>query len=362
MLEHRGMVTGTLEEVERLNQGVLASQRTRYFDGYVPVPYVFPRVREQCVGDYATVEGQREWKRLALTIHPHFKLSHRVEPIWNVVAQKSGGYDMGGHNAAAFLQDLSLSKWGLTCHVYCSMYGLARGTMGSEGVTLDIEGCAVAGGDGIAIKNRYRLLQSMIKDLDCPKGCTARQAIYATFGGLPSFGDHAYGHLLGVAGIVYTHDGYFVFVRRSSKTASVNLGINVTASGGVDFEAKEMNRLGFPLYLTTELVREAQEELGVEGKDMVLHPVGFVRELPRGGSPEFLFLIEYNGNLEQLVSALHNNHNPHVDVDRLVFAFSRKTISSLIRDKEAGAILHHKALITLIQIDRYCLHTEYSLS
>jgi len=165
-------------------------------------------------------------------------------------------------------------------------------------------------------------------------------------------GIYTLSYVLGMAAVIVTDDGYAVFGRRAKQRVSVNTGINLATSGGFRYDRDKLESLGFSRFVETEILREAKEEVALNGNDCAVTILAIVRELSRAGSPEILALIEFYGKLSELVRRMESNHHPEQDVDA-IFALPLSEARALVREPDAGKVLQPKALVNLIMLDRY---------
>lgn len=197
---------------------------------------------------------------------------------------------------------------------------------------------------------------------------TLRGIVWEAWGGLPPL--HCYNNNIGNAGMVLTNDGYYVFVLRG-KNVSVNKGINCTSSGAVKWDP--LARENIQLHLGKEMGEEINEELGLSGGHILmgamqqqvwlelgiepgeyrLIPVGFIRELPRGGKPEIMFLIRYDGELLDLVRRiLENAHLESAEVEG-IYAQKREDTDAMLRDPATRNTIQHKGRVNLLLCEEY---------
>jgi hypothetical protein len=257
-----------------------------------------------------------------------------------------------------------------------SLYSEAFFSMGNEGVSFALSkeelGTLKQKGAGSEhVAELEELLGILVQKYGA--GATIREAVIQNTKGLPEYNQRVHHYLLGVAGTVLTRDGDVVFVNRGAGV-SINRGINVTASGAVKYKKDYLARYGLQRHLGRQMHEEAQEEiglrsgelllgamqerikleLGVEETDYELVPVGMARELPRGGSPEAMFLIRYKGSTTDLLSQIAGNpHEDRSEIDSLVYAYPMENVARLLRQKDAERVVQHKGLLNLMMIDRY---------
>jgi hypothetical protein len=190
---------------------------------------------------------------------------------------------------------------------------------------------------------------------------------------LPDYNRRTHHYLLGVAGTVLTRDGNVVFVNRGA-SVSVNRGINVTASGAVKFKKDFLAQHGIQHHLGQQMHEETKEEIGLHSGDLLLGAMqerialelgvnetdydlitlGMARELPRGGSPETMFLIRFKGSTQDLVERIAKNpHEDRAEIDSLVYAYPAEQIKHLLRQPDAERVVQHKGLLNLMMMERY---------
>jgi len=329
-------------------------------------------------GNYATPEGQDEFANSDLVLTdglydpPEFAKS-----LWRFSRLKQArAFELD--ETVACLRGLKATKGKLVFTVGGGKYSDAFYSMGSEGETISLNDA-----ERDALKNEKKAsvehmaeLEELLAQLsrEHGEGVSLRDVIFKRYGGLPHFNEQVYNSILGVAGTVLTKDGDYVFVRRG-KNVSVNLGMNVTASGGVSFDREAFSRYGLPYQLGAEMHREAKEEIGVRSgvlllgaikermrlelgidneEDYDLIPVGFARELPRGGSPEAMFLIRYKGSTKDLIATAMNNHNKEKrEIDEFIYTMPAAEATDLIKTPGASSVLQHKGVLNLMLIDEY---------
>ncbi|MBI2024541.1 MAG: hypothetical protein HYT03_00400 [Candidatus Harrisonbacteria bacterium] len=202
------------------------------------------------------------------------------------------------------------------------------------------------------------------------KDATLRSIVWEQYKGLPEF--VVYNNNLGNAGMVLTDDGYYVFVLRGT-TVSVNLGVNCTASGAVRWNQSEIQKRGLQFYSTQEAASEANDELGEAASYLIwtslrqriflelgvgpdkydFTAVGLIRELPRGGKPELMFLINFRGSLAQLVDKIANNTNKERAEVLGVYAQEMRQTDEMLRDPKARNFIQHKGRANLVLANRY---------
>ena len=256
-----------------------------------------------------------------------------------------------------------------------SKYSEAFFSMGSEGVRFQVtpEDIERLTQQGVGAEHIAELRELHDKLSGHYGEVSIREAIIKQTGGLPDYNQRAHNYLLGVAGTVLTRDGNVAFVNRGAGV-SVNRGINVTASGGVKFKKEYLEKYGLQQHLGRQMGDETREEIGLQSGELLLGAmqerirlelglgepdydlitVGAARELPRGGSPEFMFLIKYKGDTSDLVGSIAGNtHEDRSEIDSLVYTYPMEEVGRLIRQPDAEAVVQHKGILNLMMIERY---------
>lgn len=257
-----------------------------------------------------------------------------------------------------------------------SKYSEAFFSMGSEGVTLDLSPADIEHLKQKGVSSEHLAeIQELHGKLAAThgEGRSIRDAIFEKTGGLPDYNRRVHHYLLGVAGTVLTRNGDLVFVNRGA-SVSVNRGINVTASGGVKYKKDFLAREGLQRHLGRQMHEETKEEIGLQSGDLLLGsmhermqlelgvdvsdydliPVGMARELPRGGSPETMFLIKFKGDTDDLIQRIATNtHEDRHEIDSLVHALPMETAGQLLKQADAERVIQHKGLLNLMMIDAY---------
>jgi len=176
---------------------------------------------------------------------------------------------------------------------------------------------------------------------------TLGELLVAEYGGLPPFAAGTGAHTLGVASLVETADGWILLGYRGTKTG-VNRGINVPTSGGVQYRDL---REGDTLWdLLRETVRiEAQEELGLQTNQYQIVPVGAARECPRGGSPEWFFLLRstltHRQFADQYAAHSHADKHEHTELYRVQ---TEELFAALDSPQPLQNAIHPKAILAAL--------------
>lgn len=177
-----------------------------------------------------------------------------------------------------------------------------------------------------------------------PGARVSREVVAEIFGGLPSFNQQAYSAVLGVGGTVLTSDNQVLFINRGA-SVSVNKGVSMTASGGVDYDKDLMSKYGIAQALQHNMARETgeelnlhsgtlmngamereiQEKIGLDPSQYDLRTLGIVRELARGDSPEAMYGMDFN------------------------------EMRQLIRTPGCSRVIHGKAVTNLMLMDQYLM-------
>lgn len=200
---------------------------------------------------------------------------------------------------------------------------------------------------------------------------TLRSLVWEQYGGIPPLDACVYNNNIGNGVIVLTEDNFFVFILRG-KNVSINKGINCTASGATQWNASTLEK-GIQFHLAQEMVRETNEELGFTGGAVLLGamqkrmwlelglspgsydliPVGFIRELPRGGKPELLFLADFKGALRDVLGDIFSNTNREKQEIEGVYAQHMHETDAMLRDSRARNIIQHKGRTNLLLAHHY---------
>lgn len=176
-----------------------------------------------------------------------------------------------------------------------------------------------------------------------------RDIVVNNYGGLPPWSG-CYHFALGVAGLIVTEDGAFPVSVRKAGAVSVNVGLNVPVSGGIEaalwsgkwnLSACELLELG--------MRNEIRRELGLPDGSYDLKLVGFLRELTRGGSPEFFFTIFFRGSFAEFLRFVVNNKDPErKELSGEMRAFSvAEVLSAFERGPELSRRFHHKLMANI---------------
>lgn len=372
------METGELKEVEKLYREEPALVSRHLKEQYkVDVPYAFLLWQGgKIYGNYTTRKGQKEFEDADLVLTKEsFMPPAWAKELWDfsaAIQRKKFSTD----NEMACLRGLDIKKGKTVFQIGAGLYSQSFYSNGSEGTNI-----------GLAHEKKVDLLKSItpqkLAELEgwserlenkYGKNKALRQIIFSHYRHLPEFGEHTYNNSIGLAGMVLTEkDQQFIFVKRG-KTVSVNLGINCTVSGAAEFNEAILSQYGLQYFLGKETSREAKEELGFKAgalligemkkrirlelglseNDYDLTPVGFIRELSRGGKPECMFLIQYKGSAEDVVrSIIENPHSEKKEIESLVYAQPLNKTTSLSKTRNADSLIQHKALVNLMLINEY---------
>lgn len=369
------METGGLEEVEKLHKED-PSRINNFIDGADVVPYSFLlREGEKNYGDYTTPDGQNEFKESDLILtRDSFSPPEWVKELWDFAKTKKRKI-FTTDNIVTCVRSLETRKGRPIFTLGAGKYSDSFYTNGLEGITI-----------GLTDEEKQSLVQKLspseIEDLQNMaavlekkhgSGRTIRDIIFSRYGHTPEFGEHVYNNSIGVAGMVLTRNNEFVFVKRGSNV-SINQGINCTASGTAEFNEAMLSQYGIQHFLGNEMSRETNEELGLKAGTLLvgsmkerirlelgindseydLIPVGFIRELPRGGKPECMFLIQYKGATEDLVkSVIKNPHSGKKEIEGSVFSISLERADKLLNVKGAASFIQHKGIANLMLCNEY---------
>lgn len=105
---------------------------------------------------------------------------------------------------------------------------------------------------------------------------------------------------IGISTLAITADGYVIILHQNDKALTSTDRLMPSASGSVDFKDFHPNT-DFRQTLITAAERELKEETNLT-KDLIEYtkPIGFYRDLGRGGKPEFCCITQLNVNLFEI--------------------------------------------------------------
>lgn len=354
------MNTGTSAEVLALYKKAPALVNN-HFPGYTTIPYCLLAENEGRVyGDYTSQAGQEEFLAIeSLVNRVPFDPPNWSKDLWSLARLKQPRVFDKDETLSALYELHVNSRWGLTLAVGPRKYSESFYTMGSEGVKISL---SPAEEDELLLKMAYQdicalkiLVEKLVKSYGA--GTSIREAILrhykrsTTKQHIVPFNDGVFSYAIGVAGLVLTTDREFIFVLRG-KNVSINRGINVTASGGIVFNTASellLRKHGFPCYVSDGMHTEISEELGLDRHDYALVPIGFCRELPRGGSPEMMFLIDYRGSTQSFMETVSRNQHPgRQEIERYLYAQSIEEAERLVRTPGGDQIVQHKGVLSII--------------
>lgn len=182
-----------------------------------------------------------------------------------------------------------------------------------------------------------------------PEAKRVRDIMAAHHDGLPPWSG-SYSYATGVACVFVTADGFFPVSVRKAGVVSVNAGLNVPASGGVEAAlwSNKWHRPGHEL-LEIAMRNEIRKELGIPDGRYTVRLAGFLRELTRGGSPEFFFTAFFDGTLDEFLRYVVEND----DEERKELSGEMKIIpvaevlAMFQYGAELGRIFHHKLMANI---------------
>lgn len=182
-----------------------------------------------------------------------------------------------------------------------------------------------------------------------PDARFVRDIVAKTYGGLPPWSG-CYHFALGVATVIVTDDGAFPVSVRKAGAVSVNVGLNVPASGGIEAAlwAGKWDRPAYEL-IALGMKNEIQRELGLPDGSYDLRIAGFLRELTRGGSPEFLCAAFFHGSLAEFLRLVVDNKDPErKELSGEMRAFLvAEVLSAFERGPELSTRFHHKLMANI---------------
>lgn len=127
-----------------------------------------------------------------------------------------------------------------------------------------------------------------------------QDALIASVGDYPAYSSAVATHTIGVAAIMQTSDGWYLPVVRDATVVGVNTeGLNLAPTGAATWDGSVGGELLIER-LIYALAEEAEEEFGLHPRMYSTVFLGGARELPRGGSPEFFFLMQLKLTREQM--------------------------------------------------------------
>ncbi len=208
--------------------------------------------------------------------------------------------------------------------------------------------------------------------VDAPS--TFGEAVIRLHGELPDFSAGVYSNTIGVATVLISGDGHFIFADRNPKFVGVNPGINCPASGGVSWNQNQLQKMGVVGATLSTLGEESRAELGLKLRDVVgsaIHHqlgrllgtelgdydasfVGAARELKRGGSPEFFFAAYTHLSVVDIIKRIQANTNR----EKLEAAsILSQPVGEAYRMIKAGGadVFHDKLLMNLMFAQKYLL-------
>lgn len=369
------METGDLKAVEKIFQNE-ASRVNNFIKSPNTVPYTFlAREGEKNYGNYTTPEGQDEFKDSDLVLtKDQFCPPEWAKELWDYARIKNKkNFKMD--SAMACLRSLEIKNGKPVFTIGAGRYSDSFYSNGLDGMVIGIN------------EEEKKLLSQKLSSTEIGEiedraerliskygsGRTIRDIIISQNGHLPEFGDHVHNNNLGVAGMVLTRDNEYVFVKRGS-SVSVNQGINCTASGAAEFDEATLSQYGLQHFIGNEMSQEANKELGLKAGALIIGsmkkridlelglkdseydiiPVGFIRELPRGGKPECMFLIQYKGSTEELVKCVSENmHSEKNEIDGSVYSLAKERVDELLKKKEFSSYIQHKGMVNLMLCNEY---------
>ena len=210
-------------------------------------------------------------------------------------------------------------------------------------------------------------LRELVRDLirHFGYGMTLREAYskeWGKAGKLPSFDSGACAWQLGTCSVSWVkRSGQFSITRRGRGVGGLNTGRVCAASGGVHWspfqetreKTPERNRgHEFTYVLDWEIGREFTEEVGcvhhAEPDPFSLHRLGFAREVPRMGSPEFFYRFDFEGDPDGLAEIIAQNTHPESEeIDCIVYALAPEDAIALLTSPDGADIIHYKGLMNL---------------
>jgi hypothetical protein len=359
--------TGIEDTLNAYPEGTTPPRINTLYPGYASVPYTImdPGARL----DLTTPEGQAIYTEAEMNLleHDRFTPPQWVRDIWEFVKIKRGK-TFAFDTILACLRGVTWEDGKMTFTIGKGAYSQSFLSNSNEGLIVDLteEERATASPRLIKLCDQLTARHG--------SGRTVQDIIFSACGNrLPEFQENIRNNNLGSAGIVLTNDGQLVFVLRG-KQVTVNRGINCTASGATEFDYERLKSRRLQKYLADQLDRETTAELGMKGGDLLmgsmqqkielelgfdetdytLIPVGLLRELPRGGKCECMWLIRYDGTAEDVLKCITQNQNQERgEIDGLVYTLPLEDGRRLIRNPEGTNVIQHKGVVNLICIDQF---------
>lgn len=307
------------------------------FPEYGILPYAF--LTPDGVGNYTTANGQEEFVKLDSEMAGLWTPPPWIRPYFDEI-RAANPKTFRLDQTVTCLRGLEIGNGHITLRVGPGKYSDSFYSNGSEGAPLP---------------SRQE---------------TLRRIVWEDYAGVPPLNTQAYNNSIGNAAMALTRDRYFVFVLRG-KTVSVNKGVNCTASGAMRWDINALAR-SIQLHLGQEMARETNDELGLAGGTLIaaareriwlelgiahdeyeLVPVGFIRELPRGGKPEIMFLLHFSGTLRELVEKVNANANPEKQEVLGIFAQHMNETDAMLRDEQSRHFIQHKGRVNLLLANQY---------
>lgn len=346
---------GKRREAERFYINEIRQFHEQVGDKYVRLPYTFFHTAPtgEIYGDFANGSAGCRFEdiRLHLTTEP-FHPVREMHDLWRLSSLLQVDKEFNALESNTFVRGLRIVEGKLELSIGAGLFPEAAYSVNSDSLVIDLpkerrkvlEAC---------LKDRFEELLSLLKYFHRKYGkVSVREVVYKKYKRVPPFGE-AYSYIMGGVALLRTTDRKLILTRRSPRGTSVNHGINVPTSGGAIFNHERLVDWGLPLYLQTEMLREAREELGIVGKDCKVMPLGLVRELTRGCTPDALHMIFYRCTAEEIIPVIAGNPHPsRREIDDWVFALDVDDAGRLVRDQRAEEVLQHKALVALILADR----------
>lgn len=165
--------------------------------------------------------------------------------------------------------------------------------------------------------------------------------IRANHGKFPGFSEGLGAHVVGVLGLLHTIDDWYILVERNPEVVAVHTdGLHLAPTGGALWRVPTRKNERFRMILEETLEREALEEFGIARGDYEPRFLGGVRELARGGNPEFFFLMKLLCTRDQFLEVYQDFDGPDKNE-------ARHLVPIRIEDAEQDSRLHPKTQIAL---------------
>lgn len=145
---------------------------------------------------------------------------------------------------------------------------------------------------------------------------------------------------IGISTLAITADGYVIILHQNDKALTSTDHLMPSASGSVDFKDYQPNA-DFRQTLIAAAERELKEETNIS-KDFIefTQPIGFYRDLGRGGKPEFCCMTQLNANLFDIPSIQPSNEEQRDDFDTYQIVGATKQLDGKDVDRFSNVVFN----------------------